>query len=150
VVRPGEILTTFAPVPRLVLLGGGPIVEAIEQVAGVVGWNVTRSGDPSRLTMLAQDLGPRDSVVVMSHDLEAATAVLGAALEGDAGYIGALGSRRMQEQRAAWLTDEGYVGLDRVHGPAGLDIGAATPGEIAVAVVAEAIATHARAAQAIP
>jgi xanthine dehydrogenase accessory factor len=147
--RPGEIVTAFAPVPRLVLLGGGPVVEAIEQVAAAVGWKVTRSGEPSRLTLLAADLDPRDSLVVMSHDLEAATAVLGAGLEGDAGYIGALGSRRMQEQRAAWLTGEGYVGLDRIHGPAGLDIGAASPGEIAVAVVAEAIATRARSGQAI-
>jgi xanthine dehydrogenase accessory factor len=148
--RPDEIVTTFAPVPRLVLLGGGPVVAAIEVVATAVGWKVTRSGEPSRLTLLAADLDARDSLVVMSHDLEAATAVLGAGLEGDAGYIGALGSRRMQEQRAAWLTGEGYVGLDRIHGPAGLDIGAASPGEIAVAVVAEAIAAHARTGQAIP
>jgi xanthine dehydrogenase accessory factor len=148
-VRDGEILSVFAPAPRLVLLGRGAIVDAIEQVAAVVGWKVTRSGEPSRLTLLAQDLAPRDSLVVMSHDLEAATTVLGAGLESEVGYIGALGSRRMQEQRAAWLTDEGYVGLDRIHGPAGLDIGAVSPGEIAVAVIAEAVATHARAAQGI-
>jgi xanthine dehydrogenase accessory factor len=145
----GEILSVFAPVPRLVLLGRGAIVDAIEQVATVAGWKVTRSGEPSRLTLLAQDLAPRDSLVVMSHDLEAATTVLGAGLESDAGYIGALGSRRMQEQRAAWLADEGYVDLDRIHGPAGLDIGAVSPGEIAVAVVAEAIAAHARAGHGI-
>jgi len=142
VVRDEEVITALAPVPRLVLLGRGPIVDAIEQVAVVVGWKVTRSGEPRQLTLLAQRLGSRDSLVVMSHDLEVATAVLGAGLEGDAGYIGALGSRRMQQQRAAWLTEEGYAGLDRIHGPAGLDIGATGPGQIAVAVIAEAIAAH--------
>jgi xanthine dehydrogenase accessory factor len=139
-----EVLSVFAPVPRLVLLGSGEIITAIEQVAALLGWKVTRSAEPSQLTLLAQDLRQSDSLVVMAHDLEAATAVLGAGLDGDVGYIGALGSRRMQEQRLAWLAEEGYPGLDRIHGPAGLDIGAATPGETAVAVVAEAIATHAR------
>ncbi|MFT4286069.1 XdhC family protein [Nocardioides sp.] len=143
--RDGEVLTVLSPLPRLVMLGRGPIIDAVEQVATAVGWKVTRSGQPSQLTLLAQTLTPRDSVVVMSHDVEEACAVLGAALEGDAGYVGALGSRRMQQERATWLESEGYAGIDRIHGPAGLDIGAATPGEVAVSIVAEAIAAHAQA-----
>jgi len=145
--REAEVLTVLSPLPRLVMLGRGPIIDAVEQVATAIGWKVTRSGQPSQLTLLAQTLMPRDSVVVMSHDVEEACAVLGAALEGDAGYVGALGSRRMQEERATWLRNEGYAGIERIHGPAGLDIGAATPGEIAVSIVAQAIAAH---AQAIP
>jgi xanthine dehydrogenase accessory factor len=140
--RDGEVLSVFAPTPRMVLLGRGPIIDAIEHACAVVGWKVHRSGEPSQLTLLAQSLTPSDSVVVLSHDLEAATAVLGAALDGRSGYIGALGSARMQDQRRQWLLEQGYDDLDRVHGPAGLAIGAAGPGEIAIAVLAEALAVH--------
>jgi xanthine dehydrogenase accessory factor len=51
-----------------------------------------------------------------------------------------MGARKMQENRADWLAYRGVTDLTRVHGPAGLDIGANTPGEIAVSIVAEAIA----------
>jgi xanthine dehydrogenase accessory factor len=81
-----------------------------------------------------------DKVVVAAHQLELAGTALMAALDSDAGYIGALGSRKMQENRADWLAYRGVTDLSRVHGPAGLDIGAATPGEIAVSILAEAIA----------
>jgi len=52
-----------------------------------------------------------------------------------------VGSRKMQGDRADWLAYRGVTDLSRVHGPAGLDIGAATPGEIAVSIAAEAIQT---------
>ena len=65
---------------------------------------------------------------------------LRAALAGEVGYIGALGSRRTQQSRADWLAYRGITDLDRVHGPAGLDIGANTPAEIAVSIIAEALA----------
>jgi len=67
-----------------------------------------------------------------------------AALDSDVGYIGALGARRMQENRADWLAYRGVTDLSRIHGPAGLDIGAETPAEIAVSILAEAIAENAR------
>ncbi|MDT4985843.1 MAG: xanthine dehydrogenase accessory factor, partial [Pseudonocardiales bacterium] len=50
------------------------------------------------------------------------------------------GSRRTQQARADWLAYRGIVELDRIYGPAGLDIGANTPAEIAVSVIAEAMA----------
>ncbi|MDT4910252.1 MAG: xanthine dehydrogenase accessory factor, partial [Pseudonocardiales bacterium] len=65
---------------------------------------------------------------------------LAAALSARPGYIGALGSRRTQQARADWLAYRGIVELDRIYGPAGLDIGANTPAEIAVSVIAEAMA----------
>jgi xanthine dehydrogenase accessory factor len=61
-------------------------------------------------------------------------------LSSDVGYIGALGSRRTQQGRADWLAYRGITDLERIHGPAGLDIGAKTPAEIAVSILAEAIA----------
>jgi xanthine dehydrogenase accessory factor len=63
-----------------------------------------------------------------------------AALESDAGYIGALGSLAMQQSRADWLALRDVTDLTRVHGPAGFDIGADGPAEIAVSVIAQAIA----------
>ena len=137
------VITVLCPVPRLAILGGGPIVDAIAAVADVLGWSV-QVGDVITIGGLAASLTPNDMVVVISHDLDAAGAVLAEALDGDAGYIGALGARRMQEARARWLADRGITDLTRIHGPAGLDIGAAAPGEVAVSVVAEAIAVRAR------
>jgi xanthine dehydrogenase accessory factor len=66
-----------------------------------------------------------------------------AALDSDVGYIGAMGARRMQENRAEWLAYRGITDLTRIHGPAGLDIGADTPAEIAVSILAEAISENA-------
>ena len=60
-------------------------------------------------------------------------------ITGGAGYIGALGSMRMQQNRADWLAYRDVTDLSRVRGPAGLDIGARTPAEIAVSVLAQAI-----------
>jgi len=77
---------------------------------------------------------------VVSHDVELAGAALEAALAGEVGYIGALGSRRTQQARADWLAYRGVTDLARVHGPAGLSIGAHTPPEIAVSILAEAMA----------
>jgi xanthine dehydrogenase accessory factor len=57
-----------------------------------------------------------------------------------------LGSRRTQQARADWLAYRGITDLDRVHGPAGLDIGANTPPEIAVSILAEAMAVGAKTA----
>jgi xanthine dehydrogenase accessory factor len=68
-------------------------------------------------------------------------AVLAQALRTDARYIGMIGSRRKRDIIYAALLEEGYIraDLDRVHSPIGLDIGAETPAEIAVSVVAELI-----------
>jgi xanthine dehydrogenase accessory factor len=79
-----------------------------------------------------------DKLVVISHDHEFAGRALAAALSSDVGYIGALGSRRTQQSRADWLAYRGITDLERIHGPAGLDIGANTPAEIAVSILAEA------------
>jgi xanthine dehydrogenase accessory factor len=71
---------------------------------------------------------------------------LAAALQSDAFYIAALGSRVAQESRRARLLEAGLgeQQLERLHGPAGLDIGAESPAETAVSILAEALAVRAR------
>ncbi len=67
------------------------------------------------------------------------------ALAGDAFYVGWIGSRRNQERRRGLLRDEGMTDdeLDRISGPSGLDIGAASPSETAVSILAEILAVRA-------
>jgi xanthine dehydrogenase accessory factor len=91
-------------------------------------------------TGVVAGLAGMDKLVVLSHDDELAGPVLAAALAGPVGYIGALGSRRTQQARADWLAYRGITDLARVHGPAGLDIGSSTPAEIAVSIIAQAVA----------
>jgi len=137
-----SITTVLVPTPRLIIAGGGPIAEALAAQAALMKWKVAIEPRPDAVAGLAATLSPVDSVVVMGHDVEVSSGCLMAALESDAGYIGALGSVAMQNSRADWLAYRDIMDLSRVHGPAGLDIKAATPEEIAVSIVAEAIAVH--------
>jgi xanthine dehydrogenase accessory factor len=88
------------------------------------------------------DLDETAAVVVLTHQDPVDLPALAAALRSDAGYVGALGSRRTQARRREALAAEGLTDaeLARLHGPCGLDIGAATPAEIAVAILAELVA----------
>lgn len=141
-VRPDRVVTVLRPVPRLVVAGGGPVADALSAAAPVLGWQVMVEPEPQTATGVMATLSPLDSVVVIGHDVEASSRVLAAALESRAGYLGALGSQAMQQQRADWLAFRGVTDLARVHGPAGFDIGARSPGEVAVAILAEAVAVH--------
>lgn len=137
------VVTVLWPVPTLVVAGAGAMVDALERAAALLGWQVRTTADVATATGLVAGLAPLDKVVVASHDLDLAGPVLAAALSTDVGYIGALGSGRIQQARADWLAYRGVTDLSRVHGPAGLDIGASTPAEIAVSVLAEALAVRA-------
>jgi xanthine dehydrogenase accessory factor len=142
-VADGEIVSVFWPVPSLVIVGGGPVAEALAANARLLGWRVQPATDASAATGLIAGLSRLDNIVVVAHDLELAGQALQAALGSEAGYIGALGSRKMQETRADWLAYRGVTDTSRVHGPAGLDIGARTHAEIAVAILAEALSLRA-------
>ncbi len=143
VVTEDAVVSVFWPVPKLVLVGGGPVAEALGRAGELLGWNIAVGSDPATATGLIAGLSALDSVVVLSHDVEVAGPALEAALATDVGYVAALGAQRMQQTRADWLTMRGVTDLDRVHGPAGLDIGAEGPAEIAVSVIAEALAVRA-------
>lgn len=136
------VITVLWPVAKLVIVGAGTVVDALRANADLLGWQVQVATEPASATGLIAGLSVLDSVVVVSHDLEFAGVTLQAALASQVGYIGALGSRRTQQARADWLAYRGVTDLSRVHGPAGLDIGSRTPPEIAIAILAEALAVH--------
>ncbi len=136
------VATVFRPVSQLVVVGSTPVADALAGLAAKVGWRTQILIDAASATGVIATLSPLDKVVVTAHDLDLAGTALMAALESEVGYIGALGSHRMQENRADWLAYRGMTDLSRVHGPAGIDIGAETPGEIAISILAEAIASR--------
>jgi xanthine dehydrogenase accessory factor len=135
------LVTVLRPIPRLVVAGSGPIAEALAETARLIGWTVSLAPETPTALGLMAGLSRLDSAVVMGHDVESSSRVLEAALDSSARYVGALGSLEMQGKRADWLAYRGVTDLTRVHGPAGIDIGARTPAEIAVSIIAEAIAT---------
>jgi xanthine dehydrogenase accessory factor len=135
-----RIVTVYTPVTRLIVAGSGAIADALESGAKALGWQVSVDPRSENFAGLAATLSDLDAAVIMGHDVENSSRCLASALDSKAGYIGALGSMKMQENRADWLAYRDITDLSRVHGPAGFDIGASTPAEIAVSVLAEAIA----------
>jgi xanthine dehydrogenase accessory factor len=156
-------LQTFGVPPTLVLVGAIDYSAAVATLARQVGYRVVivdareafarsdrfsrvadvRIGWPDR-AIDERRLQKSDAVIVFSHDSKFDEPALLAALRSDAGYVGALGSRRTAADRNARLTNAGVdeEGLLRVHSPCGLDIGAATPEEVAISIMAEVIAAR--------
>ncbi|HTX63739.1 MAG TPA: XdhC/CoxI family protein [Acidimicrobiales bacterium] len=153
----------FAPAPRMVIFGAVDFTAALAKVAKVLGYRVevcdarpvfaTRARFPMAdevvvtrperyLATIGSSLGPRDAICVLTHDPKFDVPAVVAALETDVGYLGAMGSRRTHDDRVARLRDAGVPeeALARVMSPIGLDIGARTPEETAVAICAEIIA----------
>jgi xanthine dehydrogenase accessory factor len=147
--------------PRMVIFGAIDFASALAPLAKGLGYRVTIADprkaflDSPRFSFAAETvaawpqavlegvtLGPRDAVLVFTHDPKLDVPAVLAALGTGAGYIGALGSRRTTDDRSARLRDEGVDAgaLARVHAPCGLDIGASTVEETAVAILAEIIA----------
>ena len=145
VVQADTVTTVLWPVPKLVVVGGGAVSEALTRAAALLGWHTQIVTEVSGATGVIAGLAVLDKLVVTSHDVDLAGPALAAGLESPVGYIGGLGSRRTQQNRADWLAYRGVTDLTRVHGPAGLDIGAHTPAEIAVSILAEALAVGSKA-----
>jgi len=135
----GAITVGEPTTPTLLVVGAGEVATALEQIAGVLGWLVTVT-DSLEATEAA--LPGCDTVVVTSHHEGVDGPAIAAALAGDATYVGAMGSRATQARRREWMLGTGVAdeSLARLRAPIGLDIGANTPGEIAVSIVAEIIA----------
>jgi xanthine dehydrogenase accessory factor len=157
-------LQAFGVPPTLVLVGAIDYSAAVAALASQVGYRVVivdareafaRSDRFSRVADVhigwpdiaidERNLRPNDAVIVFSHDSKFDEPAILAALRSDAGFIGALGSRRTALERNERLTQAGVdeEGINRVHSPCGLDIGAATPEEVAISIMAEVIAARA-------
>jgi xanthine dehydrogenase accessory factor len=155
----------YGPPPRLFVYGAVDTAEALCRGARLLGWHTivadarakfaTRERIPSADELVVEwpqeaiDLVRPDhqtAIVVLTHDDKFDEPALVGALATDAFYIGALGSRRNQERRRERLLEAGVAedALDRIMGPCGLDIGADTQEETALAILAEALAVRAR------
>ena len=159
-------LEVFAPPARLVVFGAVDFTRALVEVGKVLGFEVTvcdpRPGFATRarfpladevavewpdryLDRLGPQLGPRDAVCVLTHDTKFDVPAILGALRTRVGYLGAMGSRRTHERRWLRLVEAGADEAElkeRLMSPIGLDIGARTPEETAVAICAEIIAVR--------
>jgi xanthine dehydrogenase accessory factor len=142
---PARVAVALWPVPTLVVVGDGLIAAALRDQATLLGWQSQITPEAGAAVAAAEQLRRSDAVVVLSHDRDVDGPALTAALRSGAGYVGGLGARHTQEARAKWLTNHGVPDDEqaRIHGPAGLDIDAHTPAEIAVSIVAEILAARA-------
>jgi xanthine dehydrogenase accessory factor len=138
----GEVLVAALwPTTTLVVVGTGRLADALVETAAVLGWTGVVVDTADAAAQRSGAASRSDVVVVLSHDLAVSGAALESALASSAGYIGALGSRHTQAARAGWMAEHGVDAamLARINGPAGLDIGANTPGEVAISIIAEII-----------
>ena len=125
--------------PRVVILGTTPIARAVVSLGGALGYEV------APFDAEALEEGALDgvaAVVLASHGGPGEDAALRATLAADVPYIGLVASRARGEGVVAALEDG--ADRDRIHTPAGLDIGAGTPEEVALAILAEFVASRPR------
>ena len=158
-------IESFAPPPRMIIFGAVDFTAALTRVGKVLGYRVIVCdarpvfATPQRFPMADEvvvdwpdryleangtDLGPRDAVCVLTHDHKFDVPAIVSSLRTRVGYLGAMGSRRTQAERVERLQAVGVddEGLERLHAPIGLDIGARTPEETAVSICAEIIAAR--------
>ena len=151
------LFSVYDPAWELVIVGAVHIAQALAGLAGAAGYRV-RIIDPrpafasegrfpgTELTHAFPDealaekpLGPRSALVVLAHDPKIDDPGLIAALRSPAFYVGALGSKRTHATRLERLTASGFDAdaLARIKGPVGLSIGARSPAEIAISILAQ-------------
>ena len=138
------LLDLWVPVPSVLVVGTGAIGDALTAQAALLGWTAHQTTDLIEARTALAAFSDADVLVLLDHDV-AFDAVLLDGLRGGRGFVGALGSRhtqaaRRERLRAAGLTDHDLTVL---HGPVGLDLGARTPAETAVSIVAQVIAGRA-------
>jgi xanthine dehydrogenase accessory factor len=150
----------FGPRWRLLIIGAGQLSRVVAQMALAIDFDVLccdpreeynltwdvpgttfSKGMPDEVALELQ-LDPHSAVVALTHDPKLDDLVLLEALKSPAFYIGALGSRSNTARRRERLAlfDLTPAEIDRLHGPIGLDVGAKTPAEIGVAIIAELVA----------
>jgi xanthine dehydrogenase accessory factor len=156
-------LEAFPRQPRLVIVGAVQVAMALDAIARTLGYRTvvidgretfaTRERFPDADELLvgwpdeladAIGLGPRDAVVVLTHDVKFDEPAIVAALARGCRYVGAVGSRKTQADRRARLLAAGVrqADLDRLRGPIGLDLGGREPAETALSIMAEVVAAR--------
>jgi xanthine dehydrogenase accessory factor len=154
-------IQSFAPPPRMYVFGAIDFASAVARIGKFMGYRVivcdaravfaTRERFPSADEIVVAwpdeflktaEVDVRSVIAVLTHDPKFDVPVLKEALKTPAGYIGAMGSRRTHDNRTARLKEEGATDeqLARISSPIGLDIGARTPEETAIAIAAEIVA----------
>jgi xanthine dehydrogenase accessory factor len=154
-------LTVYLPPPRLVMTGAVHISQALAPIAKILGYDVAiidprsafgsaeRFPDVSVLTQWPEEVLPSLDIdrytafAALTHDPKIDDPALAHALLCDCFYIGALGSRKTHARRLERLRERGFsdAQLSRIHAPIGLPIGAQSPQEIAIAIMAEITAS---------
>lgn len=156
---PAAYIDSRMPPARFIIVGAMEFSSALSAAAQVLGFEVTVVDPRDLFTTPARfpgaglavewppeylertDLDERTVIALLSHDDRFDADALAVALRSPAGYVGAMGSRRTHDRRVAALRALG-VGdeeLGRLHSPIGLDVGASTPEETAVAILAEVL-----------
>jgi xanthine dehydrogenase accessory factor len=145
------------PPLRLIIVGAVHIAQALVPIARIAGYDpliidprdsfASEARFPGETVVQdwpdegvrAFGLDARTALVLLTHDPKLDDPALIEALRSEVFYIGALGSTRTHAKRVARLQEAGFADADiaRIHGPVGLDIGAANPSEIAVSILAE-------------
>jgi xanthine dehydrogenase accessory factor len=150
----------LAPPTRLVVVGATDTAEELCRAAGALGWRTvvidprprlaTKERIPSAGELVVDwpdtlEADADTAVVVLAHAQRLDNPALASALASDAFYVGAIGSRKTQANRREQLLEAGLTEeqLDRLAGPTGLDVGAATPAETAISILAEILAVRA-------
>jgi xanthine dehydrogenase accessory factor len=152
------------PRPRMYVFGALDHAAAVARVGSLLGYHVTvcdarakfvtreRFPEADELAvgwphefLGSASVDARTAICVLTHDHKFDVPLLRVALESDAGYVGALGAKKTNAERAERLRADGVTEeqLSRIHAPIGLDIGAKTPEEVAIAVAAEIVALSA-------
>ncbi len=156
-----ELVNTFGPEYRMLLIGAGPLTEYLATMALFSGFAVTvcdpreeyrgawsvagakMLGDMPDEVVTSFKPDRRSCVIALTHDPKLDDLALMEALTSDAFYVGAIGSRRNNEARHQRMAEHfGFdeAALARLRGPIGIYIGSKTPPEIAVSVMAEVLA----------
>ncbi|MFA1547558.1 XdhC family protein [Actinomadura chokoriensis] len=153
---------SFAPPPKLLVFGAIDFAAAVARVGKFLGYHVTvcdarpvfatakRFPEADEVVVkwphkfleeTRADIDGRTAICVLTHDPKFDVPLLEVALRTDAGYVGAMGSRRTHDDRLARLREAGLSAaeLDRLRSPIGLDLGARTPEETAVSIAAELV-----------
>jgi xanthine dehydrogenase accessory factor len=137
---PGAFVQEIEPAIRLLIFGEGPDSAPLRAFAEILGWEVVEIDQPADLALHAD---ARTAAVVKSHNYGRDFAALVQLLKLELPYVGLLGPRKRRDQLLNAVLDEGIVVSAEVFAPAGLDLGAETPEELALALVSEIQGTFA-------